>query len=737
LHDVPAFALWQPTIRFKRNIAVIPRTPQTIFASFRKRSRSVSARGTTRFSGADPTRLPTGFDLRAISVIEGLRAGLAAALPVAASVWLHRPDLSLAALGALLTCICDPGGNLRRRLPVLLAFVGVGAMLLGGFGLLRGAGLAPTLVVAAAALFCLGYLRVWGTPMQALGNLLAVVLLLGTDEALPWRVALDATGLFAAGGAWALVLTLVFWRIYPFGPARRSVADVWDSLAAFARMLQRLLAQEEAGAPLTEKGWEAQARAGRGAVRAAIERARDTLMTTADTRGAAGGPAAQNLMRLEAADQVFGVMIALSDHLEYGNAQTWLAGSALLRRLRPLLRVMAEATEREKLARLPRFERAVAGMAVASPVDPALGSIAHALAERLRVALKLIDPAQYLPGSGLQGDAGIPLRQRITGPIAENLTWRSATLRHAVRVSLVVTVALAATLLHQGHYTHWLTITLVLVMQPFFATTWQRTLERVGGTLLGGAVAAGLSAGLHTRLHFAGLLPVLGALALAVRQVSYGVYIAVYTPVVILLVEQIHPLEDQTSIALARAGYTIMGGLIAVAANLVLWPSWQPEQVRRDLAAAIAAHASYARAVLLKTVPDASRERRKAGLSSNNLEASLQRAMHEPRRGQRDRLQAVLVADAALRRIAGRLVAISLDPVEIAGEAAQATCLWLIDTLENIAAEKATQPRPQTSSGIERVERVARQVELLAFTLRKSQRASDVPDTPEPAPAPV
>ena len=665
--------------------------------------------------------------------MEGVRAGLAAALPVAASVWLHRPDLSIAALGALLTCICDPGGPLRRRLPVLLAFVFAGAVLLGGFGLLRSAGLLPTLVAAGAALFCAGFLRVWGAPTQALGNLLAVVLLLGTDDPLPWHVALSVTGLFAAGGAWALMLTLLFWRIHPFGPARRSVADVWDALSAFARMLQHQLAQEEAGTHLTEQSWEAQARAGRGAVRAAIERARDTLMTTTDARGAASGPAAQNLMRLEAADQVFGVMIALSDHLEHGTTATWPAGAALLRRLRPLLRVMADATEREKIARLPRFERAIAGMALSSPGDHALGGISHALAERLRVALKLIDPAQYLPGSGLQGDAGIPLRQRITGPIEENLTWGSATLRHAVRVSLVVTAALAATLLRHGPYTHWLTITLVLVMQPFFATTWQRTLERVGGTLLGGAVAAGLSAAMHTKLHFAGLLPVLGALALAVRQVSYGVYIAVYTPVVILLVEQIHPLEDQTSIALARAGYTIMGGLIALAANLLLWPSWQPEQVKRDLAAAIGAHAAYARAVLLQTTTDPARERRKAGLASNNLEASLQRALHEPRRGQRNQLQAALVADAALRRIAGRLVAISLDLPDISAEAARATCLWLIGALENLAAGKPAEPRPRMSSGIERVERVARQVELLEFSLQKGKTGGDVPSPPKPS----
>jgi len=139
---------------------------------------------------------------------------------------------------------------------------------------------------------------------------------------------------------------------------------------------------------------------------------------------------------------------------------------------------------------------------------------------------------------------------------------------------------------------------------------------------------------------------------------------------------------------------------------------------------------------LLKSVPDPTRERRKAGLASYNLEASLQRAMHEPRRGQRVRLQAVLVADAALRRIAGRLVAISLEPVDIGGQAAQAMCAWLIDTLESLATDRSPQPRPQSSSGIERVERLARQVELLEFTLRKAKAAGEAPPPADGAPAP-
>jgi uncharacterized membrane protein YccC len=669
--------------------------------------------GTQRTPGADPTRLPIGLDLRAVSVIEGVRAGLAAALPMAASVWFASPVLSLAGLGALLTCIVDPGGPLRRRLPALLAMALGGAVLLGFFAWLRGFGIAATLAFAIPCLFCTGFVRVWGQATLAVGNMLAVMLLLGTDETLPAAEALGVAAVFAAGGAWALLLTLVIWRVYPYGPARRAVAIVWHELADLARLMTRF-AQSGAAAD-----WGTQTPPGRAAVRIAIERARDTLMDTLDARGPASGPAAQNLMRLEAADQFFGVLIALSDVLETADPAARRAAVTLLRRLRPLLVVMAGAIERERLDRQPRLNRTIATLLAEAEQAPALRHLARAMAERLRSAVKLIDPSQYLPGSGAQGDEGVPWRARLLGPALANLSTESAALRHALRVAAVVGTALAATLVWHGPYTHWLTITLVLVMQPFFATTWQRSLERVGGTLLGGAFAAGLSAAAHSRLLLAALLPPLGALALAVRQVSYGVYIAVYTPVVILLIETIHADEDWRQIALARAGFTVLGGVIAIAANALLWPAWEPALVARNLRQTIAAHAAYARAVLEGAPSEA--QRRQAGLASNNLEASLQRALHEPRRGQRARLAAVLVADATLRRIAGRLAALALHPAARAGAHGPLTRAWICDTLAALAARQTPPPRPEEASGVDMLDRLARQVELLAGTLAKME----------------
>jgi hypothetical protein len=682
-------------------------------------------RGSSLNPGADPTRLATGLNLRAISVVEGIRAGLAAAIPVAASVWLTQPILSLAALGALLTCICDPAGPMRRRLPLLLAFVIFGGLFIGGFGLLRSAGIVATVAVATPLLLACAYLRVWGQPTQALGNLLAVVLLLGTDDALGWRTALEVAAVFMAGGAWALLLTLAIWRIHPYGPARRAVADVWAALADLTRMVLRLSEQEASVA-----AWEAQARSGRGAVRSAIERARTILMETVETRGPSSGPAAQNLLRLEAADQVFAALIGLSDRLESLAPEARLKAAPMLRRLRALLIVLARATETERLHRTARFERTIAAICADRALPDGIGPYAARLADRLRVATKFVDPAQYLPGSGTQGEAGVSIAQRITGPLTANLNWRSASLRHAIRSAAVVSIALAATLVWHGTYTHWLTITLVLVMQPFFALTWQRSLERVGGTLLGGAVAALLSTLMASRLHTAGLLPVLGALALAVRQVSYGVYIAVYTPTVILLVESIHPGESQLHIAAARAGFTMLGGFIAVAANALLWPSWEPDRVRHDLRASLAAHAAFATAVLEgNPAIDGDRCRRAAGLASNNLEASLARVMQEPRRGQRDRLQAVLVADATLRRIAGRLTSLALDPPGAHRKPNfTATAAWVVAAL-NALTEGAHVPPQPPASGIDMLDRLARQVALLLPIMQRI----DPPPDPTPA----
>jgi hypothetical protein len=172
----------------------------------------------------------------------------------------------------------------------------------------------------------------------------------------------------------------------------------------------------------------------------------------------------------------------------------------------------------------------------------------------------------------------------------------------------------------------------------------------------------------------------------------------------------------------------VIGGGLAVLASLVLWPSWEPGRVSRDLKLAILTHGAYARAEIGVLLGEATAEqveaaRRAAGMASNNLESTLQRALVEPH-GSSGRLEAALTVDAALRRMAGRLSAMHLDarrghdPTPWHDWAA-----WIENGARQLAEGNcALPPRPKLPSGdplCEALSRIARQLETSASAMRR------------------
>ena len=347
-------------------------------------------------------RLPIAFDLRAISLAEGLRAALSIAVIVAADQWAHWPPLLEAAVGALLTCLCDAGGPIRRRLPALLTFTLLGAAITATLGALRTQGIAVVLPVACLGIFACSLARIWGQSPLQVGNLLVVVLVLALDEPREWHDALLVASIFAAGCLWALLLTMVIWRIHPFRPARRAVSDAYRSVARLVADLRELV---EAAAPA--EAWEAHARSHRRAVRDTIELARTAVQDTVRVRGQASARAYQALIRVEALDQLFGALVALSDLLEASrDPAVREAAIRVLRLLRPALLVISVAIRaddpgrgrRLALDRLSRIGPAIDTMAAAGGI-PALAAVTDAIVERLRVAVTLTAPSGWTPGA--------------------------------------------------------------------------------------------------------------------------------------------------------------------------------------------------------------------------------------------------------------------------------------------------------------------------------------------------
>lgn len=679
-------------------------------------------RGTARNPGPDLQRLPVGLDFSGISLAEGLRAALASGVFLVPNLWLQAEPLLIAATGAMITCFCDVGGTLRQRLPMLLSFTLLGAFTWGVFGLVRALGDAPVLLLAAPVVFVLSMARVWGLRAQTVGNILIVVLALAIDRPLSLSAAEGLCAFFVTGGLWACLLTLVIWRISADRPVLQAVDQVFGALQALAADLRRLVQRD------AQPGdWDAHALAHRRAVRAQIEAARLLLASGAGGRGIVSRRSQRAALLLEAAEQLFGELIVLSEMLESAtDPSVRQEAERLLRRVRPLLAVLASGRGRGGA----RLEASIDSAAAPLPPGP-LQVLSGLILDRLRMVVRAVEVQQ--DESSLRQATAPPAKpwwsRRVWSPLRDELTPRSAILRHALRATLLTVPAIAITLLWWTPYAHWLTITVALTMQPFFAATWQRALERIGGTALGAMLGGALAFLPSTPLAVGGAVLVMAVVGFSVRQVSYGAYIACLTPLIVLLFDIAAPGHSPWVVAGMRVLYTLVGGFVAVSACLLLWPSWEPDRLRQELRGTLLAYAGLADAILDDPRPEptgpAEAARRSAGLANSNLEASLSRALQEPGRRHRAELVKLIAADAVLRRLGATLLAIPYDAALGALLAGPARHDWqrhLRGAFEAIAEGRPVPPdpglpAPPTST----LARACRALDLLSASLVPGQ----------------
>jgi uncharacterized membrane protein YccC len=619
-----------------------------------------------RRSVPDLARWNFSFDLGGISLVEGLRAAMSTAALVAASEWLHEPGLVMSALASLFACLSDIGGPIRRRVPALLSYSVLGAILIGTGGLVREAGIPVALPYSAVLIFCCTFARIYGQQAQQVGMFLAVLVVLSLDHPFAdFKTALTLSGFFLAGGLWATLLTLALWRIHPFQPARRALAKAYAALAEMTRDLLVLLRQGEPETAI----WERHARAHRGQVRAEIEAARTVIVETLRARGPASLRAAQSLLRLETADQMFGALIAMSELLETADESERKVAAHMIRRLRPLLAVLGHEILADQSTAHLQIGRSIEAMArdiAILPPGHRLRELAGLIVARLRVVMTVSASADSWSDAG-PGPYSPRMWQALRTPLLANLDWQSLAFRHALRAAVITVPAIAFTFLHGSPFDHWLSITILVTMQPYFGLTFMRALERVAGTTLGGLLAATLGLFVTTGGQSAVAIFPLALLAFTMRAVSFGLFVSLLTPMIVLLVELGVPDTSDWVIAGERVMLTLLGGVSAILACYLLWPSWEPNRLPDDVRAAIAAHGRYAEAelsLILGEVDQAAveRTRRAAGLATNNVEAAVARALLEPRHRHDDRLEAAMVIDAALRRVAGRLAAMQFDP---------------------------------------------------------------------------
>jgi uncharacterized membrane protein YccC len=183
----------------------------------------------------------------------------------------------------------------------------------------------------------------------------------------------------------------------------------------------------------------------------------------------------------------------------------------------------------------------------------------------------------------------------------------------------------------------------------------RRGLERIGGTVAGGILAALLALAVHAQLATAAVLFPLAVLALAVLPISYAAFAFFLTPTFVLAWI---PYSGDWQFALVRMANTVVGALISVAAMLFFFPAYERDRAPQFLRASLAADRRYLAqlAETWRSRPRSSRPlanaRRAAGLAHNDTEESIERLLAESWPRRRPFAQFVTAFVTYLRRFA-------------------------------------------------------------------------------------
>ena len=629
---------------------------------------------------------------RQMDWFRGLRAAVALCAPLVLGDMAGLPSLGWAALGGFEAIVADRGGPYRTRMGslVTLSLGGAVGLLLGS---LAGGSLYWALPVTMLWCFLWSYLAVLGQPFSSAGILVQVIYICGIGAPTSsWHEALSRSLLLVAGGVWAALLSLFLWPLDAYRPARAAVSACYEELASFLGSVAELAGRDpEQDHKQTPALWHRLAQHHQYRVRRAVEQGWQAVAAIRATQDAETAQGHQLVVLLENADLLIARTVALAEHLEaqagadagspcfdrslsgladLRSGELWVAQVLVRRRG---LTVAHARAQRSEMTRLPTYlsgcidQPNASSRFVLAQITEAAGLVETAIegVSLLRLGQAPVAAAgrPAVPSAGHFGPVSERLAQlrqgwnagRLIDQIAANFTRKSLILRHAARVALVCGLDVALILQLRIDHGYWLLLTSLIVLQPHVSGTMRRGVERIGGTVGGGILAAVLAATLHSQLATATVLFPMALLALAILPVNYAAFVFFLTPTFVLAWL---PYSGDWQLALVRTINTVAGAAISLAAMIFLFPSYERDRAPELLRASVEADRRYLAQVAqswrdrLRSARPLASARRATGLAHNDTEESLERLLAESWPRRKPFAQFVVAFVAYLRRFA-------------------------------------------------------------------------------------
>ena len=677
----------------------------------------------------------------------GIRASLATVVPLAVGQYLgHAGAATWMSLGGFNGALSDKGGSYRARAQTMAALL-VGGAVAVTLGSVAQGRLLPQLIITFLVAFVCCLLRVLGNPGVSVGGASLTVYVVALAIPAQQTSELWARAMYVVvGGLWAMAIALVVWPLRPYRPARIAIANCYNALATYVdHVVASVEVHQTTEWPVVLSSTPI------ATVRTALEEAGAILVQLRRGRPGKVDRGERLLIIAESADQLFAHVVALGETLRAArNDALHEKAIELIRALADTSRAIATNILIERDA--PRIDVAWSGEPLRAlirrmppeSVDPHYEQAAVILDRAAQFASVAAVTLEVLNGGQPANDAAVmPVRAPVAEEVVEeNGLWDqirtlfspgSLIVRFALRVAVVTTVAVALSELLELKHGYWLTITAIVILQPYTGVTLTRAVQRVLGTVLGALIAAGFGAYFHDSRAILVLATVFVACCVALLPVNYAAFSVFLTPTFVLLAEAS---AGDWTLAETRVLMTLLGGALALAGARFLWPSPERARFPAYAAAAMRANATYLGVVIDRfddrgpVASEAMRAARRAvGLATVNAEESLQRALTESHGDERP-LAPALTCLAYTRRFTASVAALGIARHAADGTtsaALQPVRATLTPVLEELADALESGRTPAPLVGLDaalstesmsplvqaRVERLARQVATL------------------------
>jgi uncharacterized membrane protein (TIGR01666 family) len=224
--------------------------------------------------------------------------------------------------------------------------------------------------------------------------------------------------------------------------------------------------------------------------------------------------------------------------------------------------------------------------------------------------------------------------------LIDNLTLQSSVFRHALRMVIACLIGYALIrVIGYGEYSYWILLTIAFIIKPAFSLTKQRNIERITGTVIGGAIGVLVLLFIpKEEVRFA-LMVVFMIGAYSFIRTHYLSMVIFITPYVLILFSFLG--AGFRDVAQERLLDTLIGCGIALSVSYLLFPRWESEQLRELMLGIVRANKAYLDKALQAlegkkvSLLEYKLARKEVYLQSANLAAAFQRMLSEPKSKQR------------------------------------------------------------------------------------------------------